>query len=209
EFHSKEDVKAWCVGKGRQHNCSIVSGPGTKTGKLECNGKGSRIELVFLRSGVYKSHKAKDYVPKTTNALKRKRSSTSKIKCPFKLICSCDYDGRWNIKIKCGFHNHALTDSLVGHSAPAALTEKHLELLKRLTGSLIPPKKVLSMIKQDDPDTTVHLRTIYNAKAKLKKEDTQGRKILQHFLALAEKEDYTIFKRCDGEVVIDLFIAHP
>ncbi|XP_026460225.1 uncharacterized protein LOC113361060 [Papaver somniferum] len=174
------------------------------------NGQGSRIQLCCERSGHHTIHRGKNYVPKTTITKKRK-CGTIKCNCPFRLNGSCNKYGIWKLRVGCGYHNHQLPTTLVGHGYAGRLEEKEKMEVQKLTESGCRPREILTTLKKDNPKNCSTMRTIYNERRKLKMYAMQGRSMIQHFFKLAQEHHYTVENKYDPmtKKVTDLFFSHP
>ncbi|OVA14298.1 hypothetical protein BVC80_9021g23 [Macleaya cordata] len=205
-FDSREEVIHWCQEVGKKNKTVLVISKSVN----KPAGKGSIIELGCERGGVYKTHKKKDYKPKT--GLKRKRESSSKkCGCPFKLRSRCIAENKWNLRVRCGSHNHEVANSLTGHAYVARLKEDEEQLVVQLTASGARPREVLTALKERNKDNHSTIRTIYNARARLRLHETEGRPIMQQVIKLSTQYHYVEWHRRDEEMdeVKDIFWAHP
>ncbi|XP_012845629.1 PREDICTED: protein FAR1-RELATED SEQUENCE 5-like [Erythranthe guttata] len=147
---------------------------------------------------------------KTDTDVPNKRwSGTKKINCKFYLVGKQHYGDRWGIRILYGKHNHDPVH-LFGHGS-TKMTEEEVEITRMLAKSHVPPKKILIHLKEKNLAQDVHLRQIYNEKAKMKKEARGGHTIMPHLVGLLEEHKYYKWIRTDPTTheVIDLMWAHP
>ncbi|KAI3834623.1 hypothetical protein MKW92_034629, partial [Papaver armeniacum] len=187
-FESKEAVREWCMELGKTLNCVVVC-KSSRAKNLDSNGKGSYLEMQCERSGVNVSHKGKNYI-KTPNVRKR-HSGTKKCGCPFLLSALCGDDGKWRVRVKCGSHNHDLPKTLTGHAYVARLKEEEIKKVDSFTVAGARPRNILTSLKQDNKDNYCTIRTVYNAKAKLKEISNEGRSVMQQFMKLSEEHKYS------------------
>ncbi|RZC65214.1 hypothetical protein C5167_008904 [Papaver somniferum] len=205
-FDSREAVIQWCQEVGRKNNTVLVI---TKSNSKPA-GKGSIVELGCERGGVYKNHKRKDYKPKT--GLKRKRApNTKKCGCPFSLRSLCMAGNKWNIKVRCGRHNHEVENALTEHALIKRLKEDEEQLLARLTTSGLRPQQVLKVLKERNKENHSTIRTIYNARAKLRMLEMEGKSVMQQILKLSTQFHYMEWHRKDEETdeLKDIVWSHP
>lgn len=207
-FDSKEIVRDWCVKRGIAANCVVVT-KRTRLRNLHANGKGSLMYLVCERSGEYIDHKGKNYVP--ISGKKRRRSGSRKCACPFSLHARCQEDGRWTLKVINGQHNHRIPNVLTGHPFVARLKDEEFKTVETMTISGVRPRNILSAIRIDNPENKSTIRTVYNAKVKIKQHNTEGRTVMQQFMKLAYSHSYSVQHRVDekSNEVTDLFFSHP
>ncbi|MCL7027564.1 hypothetical protein MKW94_014984 [Papaver nudicaule] len=205
-FDTREAVIQWCQELGRKNNTVLVI---TKSNTKPA-GKGSIVELGCERGGVHKNHKRKDYKPKT--GLKRKRApNTKKCGCPFSLRSLCTAGNKWNLKVKCGRHNHEVENALTEHALAKRLKEDEEQLLARLTTSGLRPQQVLKVLKERNKENHSTIRTIYNARAKLRMLETEGKSVMQQILKLSTQYHYMEWHRKDEETneLKDIVWSHP
>ncbi|XP_026399048.1 uncharacterized protein LOC113294891 [Papaver somniferum] len=150
------------------------------------------------RSRKFSDHRSKTYMPKTTAKRKRKRG-TIKCDCPFKINSSSNKDGKWVVRVKCGYHNHSLPNALTGHSYPGRLNEEEMVLVEDLTKAGVNPRGILTLLKEKFPNNHSTMRTIYNARAKLNLIACQGRNVMQQFMLLSQERHYTVEYSYDEE----------
>lgn len=79
-----------------------------------------------------------------------------------------------------------------------------------MTVSGIPPRQILTSLHQKTPNLPENSRTIYNLKAKIRRDDLGDRSMVMALLEELEKGGFTYddFKDSDGRIT-RLFIAHP
>ncbi|KAI3979600.1 hypothetical protein MKX01_013695, partial [Papaver californicum] len=119
------------------------------------------------RSGLHIIYKGKNHIPKTIN-VKKKHCGTKKCGCPFMLSDFCGDNGKWYVRVKCGFHNHDLPKTLTEHAYVARLKEEEFNKVDSMIVAGAKPRNILTSIKQDNKDNYCTIKTVYNAKAKLK-----------------------------------------
>ncbi|XP_047156820.1 uncharacterized protein LOC124827744 [Vigna umbellata] len=123
----------------------------TKTGEA---GRKTFILLGYERSGKYRKYKA-DVQPSV--------SSTSKCKCPFRLRGKPKGEG-WVLKVMCGYHNHKLAETLVGHPLTGRLNAVEQSILVDMTNSQVKPSNILLTLKEHNEDNVTTINQIYNAR---------------------------------------------
>ncbi|KAI3873903.1 hypothetical protein MKW98_001552 [Papaver atlanticum] len=205
-FESREAIIQWCQEVGKKHNTVLVITKSMKT----LTGKGSKLELGCERGGWYKDHQRKSLQLKNPVAKKRK-SSTRKCGCPFKLRCSWVEGNRWTLHVRCGIHNHELSATLTGHAYVGRLKEEEKQLVIHLTATGVQPQQVLTALKEKSKENYSTLRTIYNVKAKLRKSQVEGKPAMQQLMELLTQYHYVEKHRSNEETgeVRDVFWAHP
>ncbi|KAL4580761.1 hypothetical protein LXL04_016963 [Taraxacum kok-saghyz] len=142
---------------------------------------------------------------------KRKKITVSRlIKCPFQIVGKKGNDGAWVLKAKNMTHNHEPSTDIVGHPSFRRLSPQDTESVKNMTLSGIPPRQILSSLRQGNQSLPAISRTIYNLKAKIRKESLNNRSMVSALFEEFEKEGFIfdILHNPSGHIT-HLFIAHP
>ncbi|XP_012851541.1 PREDICTED: uncharacterized protein LOC105971236 [Erythranthe guttata] len=89
--------------------------------------------------------------------------------------------------------------------------ELELEIIKDLSKSPVPPKKIMAHLKQMGLGLNAYMKQIYNAKDHFKKDARGDHTVMQHLIGLLEEHNYYKWIRTDETTheVIDLMWAHP
>ncbi|KAL4561764.1 hypothetical protein LXL04_033938 [Taraxacum kok-saghyz] len=120
---------------------------------------------------------------------KRKKITGSRlIKCPFQIVGKKGNDGAWVLKAKNMTHNHEPSTDIVGHPLFRRLSPQDTESVKNMTLSGIPPRQILSSLRQGNQSLPAISRTIYNLKAKIRKENLNNRSMVSALFEEFEKE---------------------
>ena len=69
--------------------------------------------------------------------------------------------------MKCDRHNHDFAESLHGFPYEMRLKDDEFSLVQQLTEYHVPPRHILSSIKDRNPDNVSSIRTIYNTQSKI------------------------------------------
>ncbi|TYG94178.1 hypothetical protein ES288_A11G167400v1 [Gossypium darwinii] len=77
------------------------------------------------------------------------------------------YDG-WTLKVICDQHNYPPAQHMEGHAYARRLKENEKKLLVDLTSKNVTPRDILSTLKEQDENNVSTLKTIYNARQKLR-----------------------------------------
>ncbi|MCL7042826.1 hypothetical protein MKW94_005114 [Papaver nudicaule] len=208
-FDSREAVVQWCQEVGRKNNTVLV----IKTSRNRSTGNGrstSTIEIGCERGGVYKSHKSKNHTPKT--GVKRKRSiGSKKCDCPFSVRGMCKSENKWSIFVKCGRHNHEVESTIAEHALTGRLKEEEEQLLSQLTTSGVRPKQVLKALKERNKENNLTIRTIYNARAKLRVHEMGGKSVMQQIIKLSTQFHYMEWHSKDevADELKNIMWSHP
>ncbi|KAL4588354.1 hypothetical protein LXL04_001238 [Taraxacum kok-saghyz] len=107
---------------------------------------------------------------------KRKKNTGSRlINCPFQFVGKKGNDGAWVLKAKNLTHNHEPSTDMSGHPSFRRLLPDDVQSVKNMTLSGIPPRQILSSLRQKNQNLPAISRTIYNLKAKIQKENLNNR----------------------------------
>jgi hypothetical protein len=169
------------------------------------NGGGGRKSFIVLgceRGGKYKP---------TEKKIKFEETGTRKCECPFRLRGYFHATHEWHVTVPNGIHNHVLDRALQGHLIADRLKPGEKQLLSELTRNLVPPKNIISTMKERDPNNVSDIKQIYNARYRFKQRSRATRREMQHLYKCLDDNNYFSKARTDGEsdYVQDIFFAHP
>ncbi|KAL5730924.1 [histone H3]-lysine(4) N-trimethyltransferase [Ranunculus cassubicifolius] len=207
-FETREELIRWAGRVGKECGCIIV----IRKSDHPTTGRKPRLFLGCERGGKYRTHKKA--VANQDDIKRRKRKSGSKkCDCPFVLrgVCLSGPLDQWKVTVECGHHNHPLATDLNGNAYGGRLTAEERQVLFEMTLNGVKPKQVLTVIKERDPNNSSKLQHIYNARARLKTVEKNGKSQMQQLMPLLDENDYIEWNRKDddGKTVTGLFWAHP
>ncbi|KAD2804648.1 hypothetical protein E3N88_38025 [Mikania micrantha] len=111
---------------------------------------------------------------------KLRRAGSKKTGCEFELIGkyerSCD---GWKLRVVNSEHNHQGAEQLDSHSYAMRLNEAETRLVEQLSNQNILPRDILAAVKDQNPDNVSNLRSIYNARRKLRAGQNMGETPMQ------------------------------
>nr|XP_043620091.1 PKS-NRPS hybrid synthetase cheA-like [Erigeron canadensis] len=141
---------------------------------------------------------------------RKKRTNTRLINCPFQIEGKKGNDGVWFFKAKNLAHNHEPSSDMSGHPSFRRLTADNVESVKNMTLSGIPPRQILSSLRQQTPNLPASSRAIYNLKAKMRKEILGNQSMISALFEELKKGGfvYDILHDQQGRIA-SLFIVHP
>ncbi|MCH92949.1 protein FAR1-RELATED SEQUENCE 11-like, partial [Trifolium medium] len=120
-------------------------------------GSGRRKQKLVLgceRNGVYK---------RTSKKIKFEETGTRKCGCKFKLRGNFHVTTNdWHISVLNGIHNHELDKELDGHLVAGRLKPKEMEVVAEMTRNLVPPRNIMTTLKERDPDNVTDIKQLYN-----------------------------------------------
>nr|GEV76541.1 protein FAR1-related sequence 5 [Tanacetum cinerariifolium] len=142
---------------------------------------------------------------------KRKRSTTSRlVECPFQIGGKKGSDSSWVFKVANLEYNHEPSTDMPGYPSFRRLEPDEVQSVKSMTVSGTPPRQILTSLRQQIPNLPANSRTIYNLKAKIRRDELGDRSNVRALLDELEKGGFTYddFKHSDGHIT-RFFIAHP
>lgn len=141
---------------------------------------------------------------------KKKSNGSRLINCPFRIVGIKRSDGNWVLKAKDLTHNHEPSTDVSRHPSFRRLPPDHIQSVKDMTLSGIPPREILSSLRQRIPNLPATSRTIYNLKAKFRKDNDGIRSVVSVLFEELEKGGflYDILYNTKGQIT-NLFIVHP
>ncbi|KAK1295567.1 Protein FAR1-RELATED SEQUENCE 4 [Acorus calamus] len=189
-FNYREEMINWAKKVGRDNGIVIVVSKSDYSDR-----RSPRLYLGCERGGQYRGHRA-------CSPPKRKREkSTKRCGCPFKLKCTklTALEDKWMIKVLDGTHNHPLIKNAEGRSFGGRLLNEEYEILRDLTKNGVRPRDILLHLKNRDSSNASTLTTIYNARAKMKKEEIGG-----HSNELFKRLFLSLDPGCEGCIFIQM-----
>ncbi|GAU16259.1 hypothetical protein TSUD_298910 [Trifolium subterraneum] len=104
------------------------------------------------------------YVP-PTKKLKFDCMGTRKCGCPFRLRGYYTKETKlWHMTVVNGIHNHKLDTELEGHLVAGRLKPEEKVFLDEMTKNFVPPRNIISTLKDRDPENTMSSKQVYNAR---------------------------------------------
>ncbi|KAI3858084.1 hypothetical protein MKW98_029558 [Papaver atlanticum] len=203
-FDSRDHIIQWCQEVGKQNKIVVVIIKSQKP----IAGKKARLTLGCERGGFFRNHKKKSEQLKEKPRQRKRVTGTKKCGCPFALKGVWSPGDKWKLEVQCGRHNHELA---VGNSYVCRLKEDERQLLIEMTKSGLRPRQVLKTIKQTSEGNMSTMRTIYNARSRLRLGDMERRSAMQQVMKLLSEHHYVEWHRMDTETneVKDILWAHP
>ena len=111
----------------------------------------------------------------------------------------------------CGYHNHDVSHTLVGHPFVGRLKSSEQSLLVDMSKSQVKPSNILLTLKENSECNVTMIKQVYNARYTYKRSLRGSRIELQHLMMLLDRDNYIHWSRCqeESEVVSDMFWTHP
>ncbi|KAI8568648.1 hypothetical protein RHMOL_Rhmol02G0216800 [Rhododendron molle] len=140
-----------------------------------------------------------------------KRMSGSRlVNCPFQILGKKKVGKPWKVEIKDVSYNHEPSSDMSGHPFCRRFSKEEVLSIKQMTMAGIPPRQILTSLRQSNSNCKAIARTVYNAKAAIKKKVLAGRTMIQALFDELCQGDFTFDIKRDGNGhLTHLFFAHP
>ncbi|PIA24917.1 hypothetical protein AQUCO_04100189v1 [Aquilegia coerulea] len=141
---------------------------------------------------------------------RKKKSGSRLINCPFRIKGVKLVGGSWILRISNGTHNHEASKDMSGHPSFRRFSNEEFLRIKDMCKAGIPSRQVLTLLRQANPKLRAISRTVYNTKAKIRKEKLRGRTPIQALLEELSGGGFLHNIKVDMEGrLTHLFFAHP
>jgi hypothetical protein len=174
-FQTRDELIKWVRERGAELRFAIVI-------VNSDYGDGKRKQKLVLgceRGGVYK---------RTSKKLKFAETGTRKCRCLFKLRGYFLASKEWKLTVVNGTHNHEFDRELDAHLVRGRLKPEEMKVVAELTINLIPPRNIMTTLKERDPDNTKNKKQLYNARHRLRAKERGLRNEMQHLLHCLEQK---------------------
>ncbi|KAJ9566461.1 hypothetical protein OSB04_002427 [Centaurea solstitialis] len=113
-------------------------------------------------------------------------------------------DGAWYFKVKDLTHNHEPSTDMSGHPSFRQLPSENINSVKEMSKAGIPPRQILSSMRQQNPNLPVISRTIYNLKKKFRRDNLGNRSMINALFEELVKGGFTydISHNPDGQLAL-------
>ena len=195
-FDSDEQLTAWVQNIARGQGFVIIKGR-------------TKAEKGYLYEINYRCTKSGNYKP---GGAGKRKTSTCKTNCPFKLVAKYhETKNYWVLRVKDDTHNHEMLESLHGVPFAMRLKDDELSLVKQLTEYSMKPRNILSTIQGRNPDNVSSVKTIYNARDKIRRARESGKTPIQVLYEHLMESGYTWYPRVNEHTneLEELFFVHP
>ena len=107
-------------------------------------------------------------------------------------------------------HNHDPSVNMSGHPSCHCFSKEHVTRIKEMSSFGIPPRQILTSLRQHNPKLPAVSRTLYNLKAKIRKDYLAGRTMIQALLEELGKGGFIYNVQYDSYGhLTHLFFTHP
>jgi hypothetical protein len=142
---------------------------------------------------------------------KRRKTSTKRIGCPFRLYAKKLNSGQWEIQVRNSTHNHEADDNMIGHSIARRrqLTKDQNQTIQSLSDIGSKPQHILGLIRKD-PTVLITPRDIYNIQTDLRRKKLGNYTPLEFLRETLQQKNwrYKFKQDSDGHILFFIF-AHP
>ncbi|KAI7756474.1 hypothetical protein M8C21_018491, partial [Ambrosia artemisiifolia] len=107
-------------------------------------------------------------------------------------------EGGWKIKVKCDKHNHEPAQWLDGHAYPRRLAKEEFAILEDMTLVGVPPRNILTALKDRNSANISTIETIYDAQKKIRSAQKVECTPIQALMTSLNKGGYVHHIRADN-----------
>ncbi|XP_050207821.1 PKS-NRPS hybrid synthetase cheA-like [Mercurialis annua] len=142
---------------------------------------------------------------------KRQRKTSSRLRnCSFMIKGKKQDEGFWTLEEKNNLHNHEASVDMSGHSSCRRLSKEEISSVETMSKSGIAPRHILTSLRQKNNSLQAVSRSVYNAKAKIYRENLGCRTIIQALFEEFGDGDFTFnVQHNETGHLTHLFFAHP
>jgi hypothetical protein len=167
---------------------------------------GRNITFGCDRGGIYHNR------INAPDGAKRRKTSTKRIGCLFRLYAKKLYNGQWEIQVRNPTHNHEPDDNMIGHSLARRrqLTEDQNNTIKHLSDIGSKPRQIISLLRAEQPTTLIKPCDLYNIRDELRREKLGNYTPLEFLRETLQNNHwrYAFKQDTEGHVLFFMF-AHP
>jgi hypothetical protein len=164
------------------------------------------ITLGCDRGGIY--HDRID----APDGAKRRKTSTKRIGCPFRLYGKRLANNRWQIQVRNPTHNHQPDDNMIGHSLARRrqLTGDQNNTINHLSEIGSKPRQIISLLRAEQPTTLIKPSDLYNIRDELRRKKLGNYTPLEFLRETLQNNSwrYTFKQDAEGHILFFMF-AHP
>lgn len=143
---------------------------------------------------------------------KRRKTSTKRINCPFRLYAKKLNTGQWEIQIRDPIHNHEADDNMIGHplARRRQLTEDQIQTIQHLSDTGSTPRHIISLIRKQQPNILIKPKDCYNIRDELRRKKLGNYTPLEFLRETLQDNSwrYAFKQDTEGHILFFMF-AHP
>jgi hypothetical protein len=164
------------------------------------------ITLGCDRGGVYHDR------IKAAEGAKRRRTSTKRTGCPFRLYGKKLANNHWQIQVRNPSHNHEANDNMIGHSLARRrqLTEDQKNTIEHLSDIGSKPRHIISLLRAEQPTTLIKPYDLYNIRDEMRRKKLGNYTPLEFLRETLQNNNwrYAFKQDTEGHILFFMF-AHP
>lgn len=143
---------------------------------------------------------------------KRRKTSTKRINCPFRLYAKKLNTGQWEIQVRDPIHNHEADDNMIGHplARRRQLTEDQIQTIQHLSDTGSTPRHIISLIRKQQPNILIKPKDCYNIRDELRRKKLGNYTPLEFLRETLQDNSwrYAFKQDTEGHILFFMF-AHP
>ncbi|CAA0806446.1 Uncharacterized mitochondrial protein AtMg00300, partial [Striga hermonthica] len=191
-----------------------IKGKQTKHNKKEAKRSSKLLEIIH--TDIWERYKGT--AGKVGNFVKAvmRKSKTKATGCPFMIKVKLDATSqKFCISVPLddekGTHNHAFAVNPEGQRQMRGLSDPSREIVRDMSSAQATPAVILAAIQEKHPVDNATIRQVYNHKAKLWKENLEGRDVAGQLLHMATVSNYIGYTDVDPntQALTHVFMSHP
>jgi len=146
------------------------------------------------------------------NGAKRRKTSTKRTGCPFRLYGKKLANNQWQIQVRNPTHNHEADDIMIGHSLARRrqLTEDQNNTIKHLSDIGSKPRHIISLLRAEQPTTLIKPYDLYNIRDEIRRKKLGNYTPLEFLRETLQNNNwrYAFQQDTEGHILFFMF-AHP
>jgi hypothetical protein len=143
---------------------------------------------------------------------KRRKTSTKRISCPFRLYAKKLDTGQWEIQVRDPIHNHEADDNMIGHliARRRQFSEDQIQTIQHLSDIGSKPRHIISLIRKQQPKILIKPYDCYNIRDDLRRKKLGDYTPLEFLIETLQKNNwrYAFKQDTEGHILFFMF-AHP
>jgi hypothetical protein len=170
---------------------------------------------IYLSRPHYSATKSRYYYQcdrsgHTVSKATKNRTGTHRVNCPFRAtVYQAALDGRWRLDVTNPKRNHTASLNPAAHHVHRKRSELQKNKIFSMSEAGVPPRQILSALRQDDPDTIITSQDIRNDIQMAKGKELGQRQPIEALLDDLSTDEWVFDVKKDSENRIQcLFFAH-
>jgi hypothetical protein len=143
---------------------------------------------------------------------KRRKTSTKRIGCPFRLYAKKLDTGQWEIQVRDPIHNHDADDNMIGHPIVRRrqFTKDQIQTIQHLSDTGSTPRHIIGLIRKQQPEILIKPKDCYNIRDESRRKKLGNYSPLEFLRESLQNSDwrYAFKQDTEGHILFFMF-AHP